>query len=131
MWLELQRSKLEFYLKKLKKKILKNKEFDGAPENHNPPIPLNSLFSEDSTDTDSDADLAEELDEFFRFMIWNDLWGEKEQEESSFIEEESIWVSATDLFAESDVFDDSITDDSDDDPSLRARPKATRCVTVW
>jgi hypothetical protein len=30
---------------------------------------LISLFPEDSTDADSDEDLAEELDEFFRFMI--------------------------------------------------------------
>jgi hypothetical protein len=36
----------------------------------NPPIALNSLFSEESTD--SDEDLSEELDEFFRPMIWND-----------------------------------------------------------
>jgi hypothetical protein len=40
----------------------------------NPPISLDSLFPEDSTD--SDEDLAEELDEFFRFIIWNDLSGE-------------------------------------------------------
>jgi len=44
---------------------------------HNPPIPLNSLFSEDSTY--SDEDLAEELVEFFRFMIWDDLSGEEEE----------------------------------------------------
>ena len=43
-----------------------------------PPIPLNSLFPEDSTG--SDEDLAEELDELFRFMIWNDLSGEEEEE---------------------------------------------------
>jgi hypothetical protein len=42
-----------------------------APEN--PPGPLNALFPEDSVSTDSDEDLDEELDEFFRFMIWNDL----------------------------------------------------------
>jgi hypothetical protein len=69
-----------------------------APEN--PPIPLNSLFPEDSASTDSDEDLAEELDEFFRFMIWNDLSGGEEE--------------ATDLFAELDDFDDIITDDADD-----------------
>jgi len=43
----------------------------SAPEN--PPVPLSSLFPEDCASTDSDEDLAEELDEFFRFMIWNDL----------------------------------------------------------
>jgi len=48
-----------------------------APEN--PPIPLNSLFPDDSTSTDSDEDLAEELEEFFRFMIWNDLSGKEEK----------------------------------------------------
>ena len=52
-----------------------------APEN--PLIPLNSLLPEDSTE-----DLAEELDEFFRFMIWNDWSGEEEEEKSSFIEDE-------------------------------------------
>ena len=57
-----------------------------APEN--PPVSLNSLFPEDSVSTDSDEDLAEELDEFFRFMIWNDLSGEEEEEDSSFIEDE-------------------------------------------
>ena len=50
-----------------------------APEN--PPVPLNLLFPEDSAFTDSDEDLAEGLDEFFHFMIWN-------EEESSFIEHE-------------------------------------------
>jgi hypothetical protein len=71
-----------------------------APEN--PPVPLNSLFPEDSASTDSDEDLAEELDEFFRFMIWNDLSGEEEEEDSSFIEDEELEgsISATDLFAE-------------------------------
>ena len=57
-----------------------------APEN--PPIPLNSLFPEDSVSTNSDEDLAEELDEFFRFMIWNELSGEEKEEDSSFIENE-------------------------------------------
>jgi len=85
-----------------------------APEN--PPVSLNSLFLEDSVSTDPDDDLAEELDEFFRFMIWNDLSGEEEQEDSSFIEDEEREgsISATDLFAEIDDFDDMITDDSDD-----------------
>jgi len=32
-----------YYLKKLKKKILKNQELDGAPENHLKPIPRSSL----------------------------------------------------------------------------------------
>ena len=86
-----------------------------APEN--PPVPLNSLFPEDSASTDSDEDLAEELDEFFRFMIWNDLSGEEEEEDSSFIEDEEREgsISATDLFAET-MTDDS--DDSDDDGYL-------------
>ena len=63
---------------------------------------MNSLFPEDSASTDSDEDLAEELDEFFRFMIWNDLSGEEEEEDSSFIEDEELEgsISATDLFAE-------------------------------
>ena len=67
-----------------------------APEN--PPVSLNSLFPEDSVSTDSDEDLAEELDEFFRFMIWNDLSGEEEEEDSSFIEDEEREgsISATD-----------------------------------
>jgi hypothetical protein len=42
-----------------------------APEN--PPVSLNLLFPEDSVANDFDEDLAEELDEFFHFMIWNDL----------------------------------------------------------
>ena len=85
-----------------------------APEN--PPVSLNSLFPEDSASTDSDEDLAEELDEFLRVMIWNDLSGEGEEEDSSFIEDEEREgsISATDLFAEIDDFDDVITDDSDD-----------------
>jgi hypothetical protein len=58
-----------------------------APENL--PVSLNSLFSMDSVSTDSDEDLDEELDEFFRFMIWNDLSGE-EEEDSSFIEDEKL-----------------------------------------
>jgi hypothetical protein len=80
-----------------------------APEN--PPIPLNSLFPEDSTD--SDEDLAEELDEFFSFMIWNDLSGEEEEEKSIFIEDKELEgsISATDLFAEFDDCDGIITDD--------------------
>ena len=82
-----------------------------APEN--PLVSLNSLFPEDWVSTDSDEDLAEE---FFRFLIWNDLSGEEEQEDSSFIEDEEREgsISATDLFAEIDDFDDMITDDSDD-----------------
>jgi len=58
-----------------------------APEN--PPVPLNSLVLEDSVSSDSNEDLAEELDEFFLFMIWNDLSGEEEEEYSSFIEDEA------------------------------------------
>ena len=85
-----------------------------APEH--PPVSLNSLFPEDSVSTDSDEDLAEELDEFFRLMIWTDLSGEEEEEDSSFIEDEEREgsVSATDLFAEIDDFDDIITYDYDD-----------------
>ena len=82
-----------------------------APEN--PPVSLNSLSPEDSVSTDSDEDLAEELDEFFRFMIWNDLSGEEEEADSSFIEDEER-EGSTDLFAEIGDFDDIITDDSDD-----------------
>jgi len=86
-----------------------------APEN--PPIPLNSLFPEDSISTDSDE---EDLDEFFRFMIWNDKSDKEEEEESSFFEDEEREgsISATDLFAENDDFDDIVTDDSDDDGYL-------------
>jgi hypothetical protein len=45
-------------------------------------------------------------------MIWNDLSGEEEEEHSSFIEDEEREgsISATDLFAEIDDFDDIITD---------------------
>jgi hypothetical protein len=78
---------------------------------------LNSLFPEDSASTDYYEDLAEELDEFFCFMIWNYLSGEEEEEEDlSFIEDEEREgsTSATDLFAEIDGFDDILTDDSDD-----------------
>jgi hypothetical protein len=84
------------------------------------PIPLNSFFPEDSASTDSDEDLAKELDELFRFMFWSDLSGEKEAEESSFIEDEEREgnISARDLFPEIDDFDDIITDDSDDDGDL-------------
>jgi len=60
-----------------------------APDN--PPVSLNSLFPEDSVSTDSDEDLAEELDDFFRFMIWNDLSREEEEEDSSFIEDEELY----------------------------------------
>ena len=68
--------------------------------------PLNSLFSEDSTFTDSDEDLAEELHEFFRFVIWKDISGEEEEEESTFIEdaEREGSISAMDVFAD---FDDT------------------------
>jgi len=49
-------------------------------------------------------------------MIWIDLSGELSGEDSSFIEHEEREgsISATDLFAEIDDFDDIITDDSDD-----------------
>jgi len=85
-----------------------------APEN--PPIQLNSFLSDDSASTDSDEDLAKQLDEFSCFMILNDLSGEEKEEESSVIEDEDREgsISATDLFAEIDNFDDTITDDSDD-----------------
>ena len=55
------------------------------------------------------------MDEFFRFLIWNELSGGEEEEDSSFIEDEEREgsISATDLFAEIDDFDDIITDDSD------------------
>ena len=73
---------------------------------------MNSLFPEDSFSTDSDEDLAEELYECFRFMIWNDLSGEEEEEDSSFVEDEEREgsIPATDLFAEIDDFDDIIID---------------------
>jgi len=76
-----------------------------APEN--PLIPLNSLFPENSPSTDSDEYLAEELDEFFCFMIWNDLSGEEEEEESGCIEdgEREGSISATELCAEFDSID--------------------------
>ena len=50
-------------------------------------------------------------------MIWNDISGREEEEDASFIEDEEREgsVSATDLFAENDGFDDIITDDYDDD----------------
>jgi len=60
-----------------------------------PPVPWNSLFPEDSTSTDSDEDLAEELDEFFRFKIWNDLSEEEEEEDSSFFETEEFPCNST------------------------------------
>jgi hypothetical protein len=76
-----------------------------APEN--PPVPLNSLFPEGSTD--SNEDLAEEYDSFFN---------EEEEEAKNkkgrvvkFLKTKS-WkalISVTDLFAEFDDFD--ITDD--------------------
>jgi hypothetical protein len=88
----------------------------GKTASENPPVQLNSLYPEDSVSTDSDEDLDEELDKFFRFMIWNDLSGEEEEEYSSFIQDEEREgsISATDLFAEIADFDDIITDDSDD-----------------
>ena len=48
------------------------------------------------------------MHEFFRFMTWSDLSGEEEEEDSSFIEDEEREgsISATDLFAEIDDFDD-------------------------
>jgi hypothetical protein len=60
----------------------------GQNCSENQPIPLNSLFPEDTTD--SDEDVADELDEFFLFMIWNDFSGEEEEEKSSFIEDEEL-----------------------------------------
>jgi hypothetical protein len=53
-------------------------------------------------------------------MIWNYVSGEEEEEDSSFIEDEEREgsISATDLFAEIDDFDEIITDDSDDDGYL-------------
>ena len=58
-------------------------------------------------------------------MIWNDLSGEEEEEKSSFIEDEELEgsISATDLFAEFDDFDDIITDD-DNDSYTRYPPKS-------
>jgi hypothetical protein len=44
-----------------------------APEN--PPVPLNARILDDSNDSE---DLA--ADEFFRFMIWNDLSEEEADE---------------------------------------------------
>jgi hypothetical protein len=66
--------------------------------------------------SDCDEDLAEELDGFFRFMIWNDLSGGEEEADSSFIEDEEREgsISATDLSAEIVDFHDIITDDSDE-----------------
>jgi hypothetical protein len=46
--------------------------FLGKTAPKNPPNPLNSLFLENSTAFDEG--LADESDEFFRFMIWNDLF---------------------------------------------------------
>jgi|NOAtaT_7_FD_contig_31_8847319_length_536_multi_2_in_0_out_0_2 hypothetical protein len=55
-------------------------------------------------------------------MIWNDLSGEEEEWKSSFVEDEELKgsISATDLFAEFDGFDDIISgdDDFDDDGYL-------------
>ena len=45
----------------------------GKTACENPPTSLNSLIPENSVSTGSDDDLAEEMDEFFRFMIWNEL----------------------------------------------------------
>ena len=45
----------------------------GKTACENPPISWNSLIPENSVSTGSDDDLAEEMDEFFRFMIWNEL----------------------------------------------------------
>ena len=70
-----------------------------------PPAPLNSLFPENSASVDSNEDLAQELDGFFRFMIWNDQSREEKVEVSSFTEDEGS-ISATDLFVEIDDFDD-------------------------
>jgi hypothetical protein len=53
-------------------------------------------------------------------MIWNDLSGEEEEEDSSFIEHEEREgsISATDLFAENDDFHDIITDDDGYQPQV-------------
>lgn len=73
---------------------------------------MNVLFQDDSSDS---ADVADELNEFFRFMVWNDLSEEEEEQKQSFTENE--WessISDSDLFT---VFDDLdiITDDDDDE----------------
>jgi hypothetical protein len=49
-------------------------------------------------------------------MIWNDLSGQEEEGDSSFVQDEQRKgsISATDLFAEIDDFDEIITEDSDD-----------------
>ena len=85
----------------------------GKDALENPPVPLNSLFPDDSVSTDSD-------EEFFRFMIWNDLSGEEEEKDSRYIEDEvrEGSSSATNLFLEIDDFDDNDFDDSDDDGYL-------------
>ena len=134
-WLERQRLKLEWYLKKLKKKILKNP--DEAPENHLDPIPRSSLCQRrDCWDLFGQTSSWEPTC-FIEFSIswgfgfywfrwrsgWRVAWilslydlSEEEEEDSSFIEDEEREgsISATDLFAEIDDFDDIITDDSDD-----------------
>jgi hypothetical protein len=100
-----------------------------APEN--PPIPLNSLFPLDSTD--SDEDFAKELDEFFRFMIWNDLSREQEEQESCFTEDEAMEssISATDTFAECDDVDDIIADDDDSDDGYHLKhPITEKCFVL-
>jgi hypothetical protein len=53
-------------------------------------------------------------------MIWNDLSAEEKEEESSLVKDGKLEgsISATNLFAEFDDFDDVITDGSDDDGYL-------------
>jgi hypothetical protein len=79
----------------------------GKTAAENPPLPLNSLLPEDLL-------LLIPMKiwlKFFRFMMWNALSGEEEEEDSSFIEDEEREgsISATDLFAEIDDFDDIMT----------------------
>jgi hypothetical protein len=89
-----------------------------APEN--PPVSLNLLFPEDSVSTDSDEDLAEELDEFFRFMIWNDLSGEEKKKIQILLRMESfktLFLLRTSLLKLMILMSDD-SDDYDDDGYL-------------
>jgi len=55
--------------------------FLGKNTPENAPITSNSLFPDDSTDSE---DLADELDKFFRFMIRNDLWKKRKMKNQNF-----------------------------------------------
>ena len=62
---------------------------------------------------DSDDQFAEELDEFFRHMSWNDESAEEDEEDQGLIQDEDA-ITELDLLAFLGDDDDDTSDDTDD-----------------